>query len=106
MAFKKSMANHLFNISRISSNFISNCHVAAPVGKHLPPRNYDKPALDTGDNRIFRRFLHCRPFYQSPKNAALPVFSSGKGLMERLQEMDIVKERLIWTQKNNHHFRE
>ncbi|XP_047172277.1 calcium uniporter protein 2, mitochondrial-like [Vigna umbellata] len=82
MAFKKTLAQRLLNITKISNYRISSS-VRSP--------NPAKPdiAPDPGDSGIFRRFLHKRPVFSSELRQ--PAAGS---ILHRLREMDIARSRI------------
>jgi len=83
MAFKKTLAQRLLNITKISNYRISSAAVRSP--------NPAKPdiAPDPGDSGIFRRFLHKRPVFSSELQQ--PASDS---ILHRLREMDIARSRI------------
>ncbi|KAM7264836.1 hypothetical protein ACFE04_002519 [Oxalis oulophora] len=66
MAFKKSLVDRLFSMSRISaSQTINNCRISSSAAAGARSRDPKRPAPDPGDNKnnkytaaFFRRFLH------------------------------------------------
>lgn len=82
MAFKKTLAKRLLNITKISNYRISSS-VRSP--------NPSKPGIapDPGDNGIFRRFLHKRPVFLSELRQP-----SANTILPRLREMDIARSRI------------
>ncbi|KAL3525771.1 hypothetical protein ACH5RR_014143 [Cinchona calisaya] len=82
MAMKKSVAQHLFNIYRITSPSLTSCRIiSSATKKALAPPNPDYIAPDPGDDGIFRQFLPRRPL-------------TGVGLMEKLRGLDISRDRI------------
>ncbi|KAL5173341.1 Calcium uniporter protein 2, mitochondrial [Glycine soja] len=82
MAFKKTLAQRLLNITKISNYRISSSEVRSPN-----PTKADI-APDPGDNR---RFLHKRTAVFPPELRPPPPAGS---LLQRLREMDISKSRI------------
>ncbi|KAL3031942.1 hypothetical protein AAZX31_02G056200 [Glycine max] len=82
MAFKKTLAQRLLNITKISNYRISSSVVRSP--------NPTKPdiAPDPGDSR---RFLHKRASVLPPE--LRPPLPAGS-LLQRLREMDIARSRI------------
>ncbi|XP_021301179.1 calcium uniporter protein 2, mitochondrial [Herrania umbratica] len=101
MALKKTLAEKLFNISKISSQALTNCRISSSTVRNQVSQKAGKAttsmAPDPGDsngkvsgNGVFRRFLHKGALF-SPAMRKLPL---GENLMERLNEMDISKDRI------------
>ncbi|XVE87253.1 hypothetical protein DITRI_Ditri18aG0101700 [Diplodiscus trichospermus] len=99
MALKKTLAEKLFNISKISSQALTNCRISSSTVQNRISQKAGKAtaamAPDPGDgkgngNGMFRRFLH-RGAMLSPAMRKLPM---GENLMERLREFDISKDRI------------
>lgn len=93
MAFKKSLAQRLFNISKISSQSITNCRISSSsVGGTISTRTSEANiAPDPGDNGVFRRFLHKRTGFQPELRSAQ---IAGNNIVEKLREMDIARNRI------------
>ncbi|KAG8384519.1 hypothetical protein BUALT_Bualt04G0126300 [Buddleja alternifolia] len=96
MAFRKTLAQRLFGISRIANPTLTNCRVSSPCAaaqsatlNHQSPPN--KLAPDPGDDGIFRRYLHRHSAATSPELRFLPT---GEKLLEKLREMNIARERI------------
>ncbi|KAF7828812.1 calcium uniporter protein 2, mitochondrial-like [Senna tora] len=91
MAFKKIFAQRFPNITKISSQTLTNCRISSSSVHVRIPSSTAAPdiAPDPGDNAIFRRFLHRGA-------GSVPPFSPklGESLVHKLKEMDIVKNRL------------
>ncbi|XWS42006.1 hypothetical protein CRYUN_Cryun17cG0131400 [Craigia yunnanensis] len=101
MALKKTLAEKLFNISKISSQALTNCRISSSTVQNRISQKAGKAttamAPDPGDdngnvngNGMFRRFLH-KGAMVSPAMRKLPM---GENLMERLREFDISKDRI------------
>ncbi|TKY55793.1 Calcium uniporter protein 2 [Spatholobus suberectus] len=85
MSFKKTLAQRLLNITKISNYRISSS------SSSVRSPNPTKPdiAPDPGDSGIFRRFLHKRAVF--PPELQPPVADD---LLRRLREMDIARSRI------------
>ncbi|KAK8673197.1 hypothetical protein V6N13_111546 [Hibiscus sabdariffa] len=97
MALKKTLVEKLFNISKISSQAVTNCRISSSTVQNRTSQNAGKATTDMapepGDrngNGVFRRFLH-RGAAVSPAITTLPM---GKNLKERLKEIDMSKDRI------------
>ncbi|XP_010254955.1 PREDICTED: calcium uniporter protein 2, mitochondrial-like [Nelumbo nucifera] len=103
MAFRKTLAHRLFNITKISSPNLTLTHAPAssPSFEYVIPANPAKTFRrdffsypDSGENGFFRRFLQKRAIVQSamsPEFLSLPI---GDKLMEKLRGMTVNKDRL------------
>ncbi|KAK7359961.1 hypothetical protein VNO77_01930 [Canavalia gladiata] len=88
MAFKKTLAQRLFNITKIS-----NCRISSSSSvRSRIASNAAKPdiAPEPGDNGIFRRLLHKRAVF-SPE---LRPPAAADNLLQKLREMDIARSRI------------
>ncbi|KAJ9177157.1 hypothetical protein P3X46_012402 [Hevea brasiliensis] len=96
MAFKKTLAERLFKISKISNHSLSNCRISSPVIKTRIPQNPSntKIAPDPGDNGIFRRLFHKRAIFQTPSSPEIRSMQIGETLVEKLRSFDIAKNRI------------
>ncbi|KAL2905617.1 Calcium uniporter protein 2 mitochondrial [Bienertia sinuspersici] len=86
MAFKKTLVQRLFNLSRFSTPTISRNTAVKPPSEPPEP------------SRI-KRNMQRRPFYQSasmsPVSAGLRLFPpTGQNLVEKLKEMNVAKDRI------------
>ncbi|TQE09129.1 hypothetical protein C1H46_005282 [Malus baccata] len=96
MAFKKTLAQRLFNISKASTQTLRNCRISSSA-VHIRPASKPREtsiAPDPGDNAMFRRFLHKTPSagnFQKPAIWSLPM---GENLMEKLKVMAIGQDRI------------
>lgn len=93
MAFKKTLAERLFNISKISTQTLRNCRISSSA-VHLRPSAKPREssiAPEPGDNAIFRRFLHKRASFPKPEIWSVPV---GENLMEKLKSVGISGDRI------------
>lgn len=97
MAFKKTLAQRLFGISRITNTALTNCRVSSPctavqskaLNRQTTP---NRLAPDPGDDGIFRRYLHRHS--ASSTSPGLRFLPTGEKLLEKLREMDIDRERI------------
>lgn len=101
MALKKTLMEKLFNISKGSTQALTNCRISSSTVQNRISQKAGKAstamAPDPGDsngnvngNGMFRRFLH--------KGAMLPMamrkLPMGENLMERLREINVSKDRI------------
>lgn len=95
MALKKTLAQRLFSIYRITNPAPASCRITssatAAANKAFAPKSPDEIAPDPGDDGIFRRFFHRRPIGIPPGLRSVPT---GEGLIEKLRGMDIARDRL------------
>lgn len=93
MALKKTLAQRLFNISKISTQSLANCLISSSSAqaRNPPKPNRASIAPDPGDDGIFRRFLHKRAVPQPSEQRSLPI---GENLMNKLKSMGIVQDRI------------
>ncbi|XP_057761170.1 calcium uniporter protein 2, mitochondrial [Arachis stenosperma] len=94
MAFKKTLAQRLFNFTKLSSQTLTNCRISsasvhARVASAASAGDRDI-APDPGDNGVFRRFLHKRPGFEPELRSP----SAHGNIMERLRAMDIARNRI------------
>ncbi|KAJ8549976.1 hypothetical protein K7X08_033683 [Anisodus acutangulus] len=98
MAFKKTVAQRLFNAYKTTGFSISACRISSSsmASRTLTPPHPDKQiAPEPGDNGIFRRLIHRRPMYPSPATSPeLRSLPTGESLIEKLREMDISRNRI------------
>ncbi|KAL3526694.1 hypothetical protein ACH5RR_011350 [Cinchona calisaya] len=94
MAMKKTLAQRLFNIYRITSPSLTSCRITSSARAtktlDLAPPKPDSISPDPGDDG-FRRFIHRSPLKILPE---LPSFPTGEGLIEKLRGMDIARDRI------------
>lgn len=92
MAFKKTLAQRLLNIYRITNPSLSNFRTSSSstAAKALAASNPDRLAPDPGDDGIFRRFLH----RQKAHAPSIPAHLAGEGLLLKLREMGIANNRI------------
>ncbi|GAB4847100.1 hypothetical protein Ancab_026110 [Ancistrocladus abbreviatus] len=99
MGFKKTLVHRLFNFSKFSNPMSSRnsmkpslmrCSITPDPAKHtMAPDPGDADAV------LLRRFMQLRSLYQSAMTSpGMRSFPSGKELMEKLREMNIVRDRL------------
>ncbi|KAL9158023.1 hypothetical protein ABFS82_08G041100 [Erythranthe guttata] len=97
MAFKQTLAQRVFSMSRISTPAVTNCRVSSPCtaaqSKALNHRTTPtKLAPDPGDDGIFRRHLHHNSA-AAPPPPGMRFLPTGEKLLEKLREMDIARDR-------------
>ncbi|KAK1421993.1 hypothetical protein QVD17_24809 [Tagetes erecta] len=99
MAFKQTLIQRLFNTcnNKLTNQTLNSCRISSSLSglQSMIPLNPDGVVPKTGDDSIFRRFLHRRPLYL-PSTSAIPkTFLPGREkLMEKLREMDIARNRV------------
>ncbi|XP_022751358.1 calcium uniporter protein 2, mitochondrial-like [Durio zibethinus] len=109
MALKKTLVEKLFNISRGSSQALTNSRIFSSTVQNRITQKAGKAATamaphsgeskgNVNGNGIFRRFLH-KGAMLSPTMRKLPM---GKNLMERLREIDMSKDRIRLDGLNPH----
>ncbi|XP_061374456.1 calcium uniporter protein 2, mitochondrial-like [Gastrolobium bilobum] len=92
MAFKKTLAQRLLNITKMSSQTLTNCRISySSVRARTSPRASEPDiAPNPGDDGLFLRFLHKRPVFQpelrSPQLAG--------NLVDKLRDMDNARNRI------------
>ncbi|XP_027361529.1 calcium uniporter protein 2, mitochondrial-like isoform X2 [Abrus precatorius] len=89
MVFQKTLAQRLLNISKISSQTLTNCRISSSsvIGRVYPTvTEPDNIAPDPGDNGLLRSLLHKRPELRSPQRAA--------NLVDQLRAMDLTRNRI------------
>ncbi|XP_075501283.1 calcium uniporter protein 3, mitochondrial-like [Primulina tabacum] len=97
MAFKKSLIQHLFNVSRITRLASANGRIPSPepavraaaLNLHEMPNEL---ALDPGDKGLFRRYFYSHSAAASPPE--IRFFPTGEKLLEKLRGMDAARERI------------
>ncbi|CAL5369603.1 unnamed protein product [Camellia sinensis] len=97
MAFQRTLALRLFNISKKSNTTLANCRISSSAVQASIPPNPARVAPDPGDEGVFRRFLQWRPIYQLAAPSPSPALRSlpaGEKLLEKLRGMDISRERI------------
>ncbi|XP_016483258.2 calcium uniporter protein 2, mitochondrial [Nicotiana tabacum] len=92
MAFKKMLAERLFNGYNITRPSLTTCRIcSSTMTKSIASSNPSKRAPDPGDDRFFRRYLHRDSLATSPELRSLPI---GEKLLEKLRGMDIARDRI------------
>ncbi|KAF5738178.1 calcium uniporter protein 2 mitochondrial-like [Tripterygium wilfordii] len=95
MASKKSLAQRLFNVSRIS---LTNCRVSSPrvLARSRISQSASQKTLehDPGDNGMFKRFFHRRAIFQNDMAPELHAVWVGDKLIDKLRDIDISKNRI------------
>ncbi|CAN1324282.1 Calcium uniporter protein 2, mitochondrial [Linum perenne] len=95
MAFKKTLAERLFKISRISPNqSLANCRISSSTVRTQIPQSKANIAPDPGDNAVFRRSFHKKAAVTATAEYLPKPFQFGGNLMEKLRAFDIVRERV------------
>lgn len=96
MAFKKTLAERLFRISKISNQSLSNCRISSPAVQTRIPQNPSKSNIspDPGDNGIFRRLFHKGAVLPSSNSPELLSMQIGESLVDKLRSFDIAKNRI------------
>lgn len=93
MSFKKTLAYHLFNLSKVSTQTLIKFRVSSSSvqTRILPNSHKSNTAPDPGDNGVFRRFLHRRAIFLPD---ILPFPQIGYNLKEKLKSIGIEQERI------------
>jgi len=93
MAFRKTLAQRLFNITKVSTQTLPNCRISSSSVRTRAPPDPDKTSIvtDPGDGGIFRRFLHKRSVALDPELRSLSV---GENLMGKLKSIGIARDRI------------
>ncbi|KAK7307563.1 hypothetical protein VNO77_40750 [Canavalia gladiata] len=88
MAFKKTLAQRLLNISKISSQTLTNCRISSSsvIGRV----SSDDIAPDPGDNGLLRTFRHYRP----GSHSELRSTNLAGTLVDKLRAMDLTRNRI------------
>ncbi|XP_008241620.1 PREDICTED: calcium uniporter protein 2, mitochondrial [Prunus mume] len=96
MAFKKTLAQRLFNISKISPQTLRNCRISSSAvhTRPAPKPRETSIAPDPGDNVIFRRFLHKRSSAATSQRPEMWSLPTGENLMQKLRVMAIGSDRI------------
>ncbi|XP_022155490.1 calcium uniporter protein 2, mitochondrial-like, partial [Momordica charantia] len=96
MAFKKTLALRLFNISNISARSLTKCRISSSsLGSRVPPEsNAANIAHDPGDNGVFRRFIHKRAVSQPGMKPELRDLAAGGNLVEKFKSLGIAPDRI------------
>ncbi|CAL5197626.1 unnamed protein product [Lathyrus oleraceus] len=93
MAFKKTLTQRLLNITKMSSQSLSNCRISSSSLQSRIPSTAAKRdiAPEPGDDGVFRRFLHKRAGFLPEVRSPRPT---GDSLIQKLREMDIARNRI------------
>lgn len=96
MAFKKTLAQRLFNISKISAQSLTKCRISSPsLAARVPPNtNTSNIAHDPGDHSLFRRFLHKRAVSQPSISPELRELAAGGNIVEKFKSLGIAPDRI------------
>ncbi|KAJ1415275.1 Coiled-coil domain containing protein, C-terminal [Sesbania bispinosa] len=92
MAFKKTLAQRLFSITKFSSQTLTNCRISSSAVHGRVSARASEPdiAPDPGDNGVFRRFIHKGTGFQ-PEFRQHQIAGS---VVEKLRAMDIARSRI------------
>ncbi|XP_023533353.1 calcium uniporter protein 2, mitochondrial-like [Cucurbita pepo subsp. pepo] len=96
MAFNKTLAHRLFNISQISSQSLTKCRISSSSpGARVPPTtNTANIAHDPGDNAVFRRFLHKRAVSKPAISPELRELAAAGNMVEKFKSLGIAPDRI------------
>lgn len=96
MAFNKTLAHRLFNISQISSQSLTKCRISSSSpGARVPPTTSTANiAHDPGDNAVFRRFLHKRAVSQPAISPELRELAAAGNMVEKFKSLGIAPDRI------------
>lgn len=100
MAFRKTLAQRLFNITKISSQNLTNCRISSSSvrGGGSTAASDSDVSPEKGESGIFRRFIHKRTGFE-PKQTGLKSElrqnqMNGRNIVDKLREMDIARNRI------------
>jgi len=91
MAFKKTLAQRLFNITKISSQNLTNCRISS--SSVSVSKTESDISHEPGDNGAFKRFIHKRTGSE-PKQTGFKSELHQPNLMEKLKTMDNGRNRI------------
>ncbi|KAL0535896.1 hypothetical protein IC582_024825 [Cucumis melo] len=97
MAFKKTLAHRLFNLSKISAQSLTKCRISSSsLAVRVPPNtNTSNIAHDPGDHSVFRRFLHKRAVFTQPAiSPELRELAAGGNIVEKFKSLGIAPDRI------------
>ena len=97
MAFKKTLAHRLFNLSKISAQALTKCRISSSsLALRFPPHtNTSNIAHDPGDHSVFRRFLHKRAVVTQPAiSPELRELAAGGNIVEKFKSLGIASDRI------------
>lgn len=96
MAFKKLVAQRLFDSYKISRPSLSTCRIcSSTMTKSMASPNPERIAPDPGEGAFFRRSLHRSSLFQSlATSSELRSFPIGEKLRQELRGMDIGRDRI------------
>ncbi|KAF3439028.1 hypothetical protein FNV43_RR17303 [Rhamnella rubrinervis] len=96
MALKKTLAQRLLNISKISTQNLTNCRISSSSTQNRIPHKPNRAniAPDPGENGIFRRFLHKRAIVEPSQSRDLRTLPIGENLMNKLKSIGIAQDRI------------
>uniref|UniRef100_A0A2P2K9F1 Uncharacterized protein n=1 Tax=Rhizophora mucronata TaxID=61149 RepID=A0A2P2K9F1_RHIMU len=95
-AFKKTLAERLFKISKISNQSLTNCHISSPSVQTRRPKNPSQAnmAPDPGDKGVFRRLFHKRAVFQPSASGDFRPTQIGGNPVEKLKALDFARDRI------------
>ncbi|RHN54149.1 hypothetical protein MtrunA17_Chr5g0403551 [Medicago truncatula] len=91
MAFKKTLAQRLFNITKISSQNLTNCRISS--SSVSVSKSESDISSEPGENGAFKRFIHKRTGLE-PKQTGFKSELHQPNLMEKLKTMDNGRNRI------------
>ncbi|XP_022971703.1 calcium uniporter protein 2, mitochondrial-like [Cucurbita maxima] len=96
MAYKKTLAQRLFNISKISEQFLTKCRISSSsLAARVPPNtNTANIAHDPGDHVVFRCFLHKKAVSQPAISPELRELAAGGNMVEKFKSLGIAPHRI------------
>lgn len=96
MAFKKTLAQRLFNITNVSAQSLTKCRISSSSLAARVPHNTNTAniAHDPGDNAVFRRFLHKRVASQPAMSPELRELAAGGNMVEKFKSLGIAPDRI------------
>ncbi|XP_049384471.1 calcium uniporter protein 2, mitochondrial-like [Solanum stenotomum] len=96
MAFKKIVAQRLFDSYKISRPSLTTCRIcSSTMTKSMASPNPERIAPDPGEGAFFRRSLHRSSLFQSlATSSELRSFPIGEKLRQELRGMDIGRDRI------------
>lgn len=94
MAFKKTLAQRLFNITKISSQNLTNSRISSSSVCGGVSSKFSEPdiAPEPGDNGKFRRYFH--GFEPERTGFKTELNSKTGNIVEKLRAMDIARSRI------------
>ncbi|XP_010437300.1 PREDICTED: calcium uniporter protein 1, mitochondrial-like [Camelina sativa] len=103
----KLLSHRLFNMSKIASQGLMNCRISSSslAVRTRVPNNLGEATIDPepGDLTISRRFLHKDSMSRADGTMKMSI---GEGLIEKLREMDVNKDRIRLDGLSHHRMME